>query len=591
VAPRNARLLTISEWRESSAKFFWNTPAGNRKPNPSLKSRVDRMRNNEFQFFYGQYISIPKDDDWLTNPLTGYRYSKHTHWTKISTFNKVHGDIKYVWERSRFCFLYDMIRYDYHYQQDQSDWVFGKISDWIDSNVLNCGPNYVCSQEIALRCLNWLFALNYYRKSKNLNDELFSKIIHNIYWQISHVYSNINFSRIAVRNNHTLTETLALYVFGIMFPQFPEASTWKKNGKKWFCEELEYQIYPDGTFLQYSMNYNRVVVQLITWAIALARANQDNLDQIVSIKASKTLEFLLANLDGSTGNLPNYGANDGALFFRLSDSSFRDYRPQLNALSYLLSGTAIFEDSNSVEELEWYGFKDFPTKDYEPTIGIRKFDDGGYYTYRDEDSLTFIRCGNHLNRPQQADNLHLDLWYKGSNIMRDAGSYQYNTKTKWRDFFSGSRSHNTVMIENQDQMKRGPHFIWLNWSQCEMAEAYEDKDRFEFKGAIKAFQQLGHSIIHNRKVTKIKEEPRWIIEDSIQSPVSVNMSQIWNPGPDFDDEFDIIAMDNQSNRIEPLTVDGWYSDTYGCKEKGIQFMFNSSGNYVHTEIRTKKKSP
>ena len=29
------------------------------------------------------------------------------------------------------------------------------------------------------------------------------------------------------------------------------------------------------------------------------------------------------------GRLPNYGANDGALFFKLNDAEYSDYRPSL----------------------------------------------------------------------------------------------------------------------------------------------------------------------------------------------------------------------------------------------------------------------
>lgn len=58
-----------------------------------------------------------------------------------------------------------------------------------------------------------------------------------------------------------LPETLALYLVGLLYPSFPEAARWKIKGMKWFEEEVAYQIYEDGTFLQFSMNYHRVVSQ------------------------------------------------------------------------------------------------------------------------------------------------------------------------------------------------------------------------------------------------------------------------------------------------------------------------------------------
>lgn len=59
------------------------------------------------------------------------------------------------------------------------------------------------------------------------------------------------------------------------------------------------------------------------------------------------------------------------------------------------------------------------------------FKNGGYYIIREKDVLTFIRCGKYKERPSQADNLHIDIWYKGENILLDGGSYKYNTEKKY----------------------------------------------------------------------------------------------------------------------------------------------------------------
>ena len=58
--------------------------------------------------------------------------------------------------------------------------------------------------------------------------EIFKRIINSIYWQIDHVYKNINFSRKTVRNNHAITETLSLYLSGLLFPFFRIIGTLEK---------------------------------------------------------------------------------------------------------------------------------------------------------------------------------------------------------------------------------------------------------------------------------------------------------------------------------------------------------------------------
>ena len=61
---------------------------------------------------------IGKNYNWITNPDTGFKYDINKHWTEIADYSKEAGDIKYVWEKSRFSFLYDIIRYDYHFNED-----------------------------------------------------------------------------------------------------------------------------------------------------------------------------------------------------------------------------------------------------------------------------------------------------------------------------------------------------------------------------------------------------------------------------------------------------------------------------------------
>ena len=60
---------------------------------------------------------------------------------KYQDFSMEAGDIKFVWEKSRFCYLYTIFRYDQKYNCDSSEFVFNEIISWINSNPLNCGPN------------------------------------------------------------------------------------------------------------------------------------------------------------------------------------------------------------------------------------------------------------------------------------------------------------------------------------------------------------------------------------------------------------------------------------------------------------------
>src|SRR5690606_12097883 len=102
--------------------------------------------------------------------------------------------------KSRFSYILHLIRYDYHFDSDQSEFVFSEIESWIDSNPINNGPNWRCSQEISLRIFNWCYALYYYQHSPSLTEKRWEKIQRVVYASLHHVYHHIDFSRIAVRN-------------------------------------------------------------------------------------------------------------------------------------------------------------------------------------------------------------------------------------------------------------------------------------------------------------------------------------------------------------------------------------------------------
>jgi hypothetical protein len=585
-APPFKRYLSLDEWKALPVQFFFrnreelNVP---RDPRPAVRERYQQIRQGKFPFFNGPVIDLGTDCNWMKNPETGYVYDNKRHWTTINDYSREAGDIKYVWEKARFAYLYDVIRYDHHYGEDCSAYVIGEILSWINANKVNCGPHYKCSQEISLRVLNWTFALFYYRNARALTEDAFDKIQYAIYWQLHHVYQNIHFSRIAVRNNHAITETLALYLGGLLYPSLPGAAKWKASGRYWFEREIAYQVYADGTFLQFSMNYHRVVLQLLTWALRLAKLNGEEWNGMVVEQARQSLVFLRACMNDSNGWLPNYGANDGALFFRLNDQHYRDYRPQLQAMAMLLGLHTGFTEC--YEDMYWYGL--MPGKPQVPLLPPSKvcyqFPAGGYYLCRETDALTFLRCGNHKDRPSQADNLHLDIWYKGENILMDAGSYKYNTDEATLRYFMGTASHNTVMLGEYDQMEKGPRFIFYNWTQCISATLRETATEYIVEGVITAFRHVAKGIRHFRRIKKIKGRPLWIVEDYIvNKPPDLPMQQLWHttvPG-----RLQWRAYDRDGNLMEPLQRAGKHSVLYGVMEESTEIIFTTATDKITTEI-------
>jgi len=582
-SPPKIGLPSLAEWRSKEAVYLFddrNSINIKREKESKLKNNFECVLDGKVQFFSSQWYDLGHDYDWVTNLSNGYRYDFSKHWTSIESLSKEAGDIKFLWEPSRFSWLYTIVRYDYHYNEDHFDFLLSKILDWINKNPLNCGPNYKCSQEISVRVLNWLFALNFYKNSKLLTEEKWQVIINSIYWQIDHVYNNINFSRIAVRNNHAITETLTLYLIGLMFPEFKEASKWKKKGKRWFEQEVDYQIDGDGAYIQNSMNYHRVVIQLLSLGIALADKNDEKFCDEVYRKAYKSVNFLYQFQNLKNGFMPNYGANDGALFFQFNDCSYVDYKPQLDALHILLTGRKlygeVYEDSNWLCATP----KRSMFKPITQQLGQISFNESGYHLIRDGESLTFLRAGSFKGRFAQADQLHIDIWYGSENILFDGGSYMYNTDSNTIKYFSGTESHNTVMLDSYDQMLKGPRFIWFYVPRILETKIKETEDEYILIASIVCFKHLKKGIIHKRVVRKQKGYEHWIVEDFITGkPSHIKLRQIWHTK-----NSNVEFISNKGEKIEKTAYQSLY---YGIIEecKQIEFITNDSAIQTHIFIK------
>lgn len=572
-------LPTLDEWRDSRSHYLFDSQQDirvTRCPSETIAAAAKRILQGDVRYFSNEWKSLGLEWDYVTNPANGYRYNKLQHWTKVNDFNEAAGDIKFVWEPSRFSSLYTIVRNDYHNNEDHSEFAIGRIIDWIDKNPLNCGPNYKCSQETSLRVLNWLFALNYYKNSEALTKERWQKIITSICWQIDHVYKNINFSRISVRNNHAITETLTLYLIGLFFPEMPSAKQWKKNGKRWFEQEVEYQFEPDGTYTQQSMNYQRVVTQLLTLGIALAERNGEQFSDIVYQRAYANVNFLYQMQDEQSGWLPNYGSNDGALFFQFSEADYRDYRPQLDALHYVLTGEPLY--GKLLEDAEWYGVSLSNERRLNPLKrkqGLTSFKNGGYFVVRNDDEMIFVRCGSFKGRVVP-DQMHIDVWSNGENLLMDGGSYLYNTDEMTRAYFAGTESANCIMLDDNGQMKKGPRFVWFYPSRILRDELKEKDSNYLFEGCIETFRALGEGIVWHRTIRIKRDLAELEVTDSLdKKPNGVNIRQIWHT------KLESIVFESDGMLVQKK---GWYSDYYGKKEENNQIEFMTDENHITTRI-------
>jgi hypothetical protein len=99
---------------------------------------------------------------------------------------------------------------------------------------------------------------------------------------------------------------------------------------------------------------------------------------------------------------------------------------------------------------------------------------GGYGFLRKVQGFAMMRLPIFKFRPSHADAHNVDIWHKGINIIRDGGTYSYNTDNKLLEYFSGTASHNTVQFDKRDQMPRLGRFLFGNWLKPDQLNINED---------------------------------------------------------------------------------------------------------------------
>lgn len=446
-----------------SGAFFLQNSDGNKD--------IDILLDKLSMFGYLKYPIQKEFPNWFYNPLTQKYFENITEpWYLIPDFNSGVGDIKGIWEISRFNWVLDLVllerkRCDNLALIQLDSW----LSHWCERNPAYKGPNWKCGQEASIRVMHLiagLIGLNQFtRPSEN--------IMQLIDLHLRRIESTIDYA-IAQDNNHGTSEAAALFIGGALLnyitPQ-SEYKHWEDLGRKWLENRAKKLIMDDGGFSQYSVTYHRVMLDSYSLAeIVRQKLNLGRFSDKLYHRLLKATEWLYI-LTQENGDAPNIGANDGAHLLNVSGADYRDFRPCVQLASTLFAGHSYYAKPASYDEVLTFfaldkkelGCEEYPDKDC-------FFSQSGLVTGQKNNFFIAFKLPIFKFRPSQCDALHLDVWWNGQNLLRDGGTYSYNSTQDDLDYFSGVASHNTIQFDNHQQMPRLSRFLfgaWLKPSQLD----------------------------------------------------------------------------------------------------------------------------
>lgn len=489
-------------------------------------SIADDYARGRFLYYSHQSFDLGWPPDWLLDPVAGIRHENQTHWCDYESFSAKRGDIKDVWEPSRFACAYWLVRAYALTRDEKYPAAFWEIIEsWRLQNPPNYGPNWKCGQETAIRLFAWCFAMHGFWNSTATTPERVSEMVTTLALEARRIAGNIDYA-ISQKNNHGISEAVGLWTIGLLFPELREAGEWQRRGRDCFEKEIRRQVYTDGAFVQHSMNYHRLMLHDALWAIRLADRCGEPVSPDVRGLVIKAGEFLFQMLDRTSGDVPNYGPNDGALILPLDACDYRDFRPVVQAVCYLADGRRVLERGPWDENLLWlYGADALNAPIAGRAPQSSRFDDGGYYTLRDGATWGMIRCHTYRDRPAHVEPLHLDLWHDGVNLFGDSGSYKYfiASSPALEKFFKDIAAHNTIEIDGRGPLDLYSRFIWLPWPKARCIEHRADR----FRGQDFSYNRSPWKAAHGRQV-RIVEHGRWEVIDDLSGNGFHRVTLRWN---------------------------------------------------------------
>jgi hypothetical protein len=531
---------------------------------PDFLEKADHAIHGEIFSFSHAYLDYRENAkiNWNMNPLSKEKANRDLSWNQLPDFGK-YGDIKLIWEASRFPHIYYFINaYASTKNEKYARACFSQIIDWIENNPYPKGVNYKCGQEITFRVIAWMIAMDNFRDFLSIEDE--RKIVQNIYISILRVDANIDYAARAVKNNHSLSESVGLILFGLYFKQFDESEKLLEKGIRYLVKETAYQVYADGAYIQHSFTYQRLALDILSFVIMINEKSGSVLPVKIKERHQQMIYFLNAFIQ-EKGWLPNYGSNDGANLFPISNDDYRDFRSSLNFAQALNSKSQLFNGHSAL--LDLFGLEIDAQTSLKKDIS---FDDGGYYIVKNDHIFAFTRCHTYRDRPASNDMLHLDIWYKDKNIFCDTGSYSYNTDKDFKNNFIGVIGHNTIMINGANQMKQVLNFGYSNWTKAKCTKF----DKNHFIGESKAYQKE-FGIIHKRDVV-LKNNKLTIVDELKNIVAETDIKQIWNT------KYDVTVIDTTTLRIENCIIssnvhyrieDSYISEYYNSYVVGKRIIF------------------
>ncbi|WP_438749347.1 alginate lyase family protein [Pararhizobium sp. O133] len=448
---------------------------------------------------------FPKDI-WRLDPVTGklwpgadiycfdipYRHEKQL------------GDVKYVWEFNRLQFLQPLAAdVALTGNPEALAAVETAIESWAGSNPPFRGVQWAEILNVAMRAISLLIVSSFCEGHLSLETEKrISTLLR------AHAFWLERFpSAFSSANNHLIAEVAAEYLVAVAMdrkaPSHAQEKAWRI-----LCNEVEKQFLPDGMNAEQSPTYGAFSAEFALLAIVVAEATGRTVPEGMRSRLARFAEYVFCLADGQ-GRVPNIGDNDEGRVLILSRYEERYPASVATAIAGVTGAdiAGVVHPYPTLRDILWT--KQPPMSS--PTSGNRTFSDGGLSIVRDtiaersvimtfdHGPLGYLSIAAHGH----ADALSISLSLDEQPVLVDPGTYLYHSGGTWRNWFRGTRAHNTLNIDGMDQSTISGSFNWSHKAKATLT-ARDDGPPWTFSGRHDGYLKR-FGAMHERTVERGSE--------------------------------------------------------------------------------------
>lgn len=425
------------------------------------------------------------------------------------------GDAKIVWEPNRHHHLVVLARaYRVTGDRRYAAAVVAQLLSWLDQCPFPRGMNWRSPLELAIRLINWTWAIDFIRDADVLPPPVQRRLLGGIHL---HLWDTTRkFSRGSSANNHLIGEAAGVFVACCYFPELDREGRWAAISQDILSREILAQTHEDGGTREQAIGYHLFVFQLLIAAYAAGRATGHTFPESFLQRLEKMVEF--AGTLGEGGPLPMFGDADSGYVLDLGRGD--DDLPDMLAVGAVLFDRADFKrwSGGFTEPARWLvgaggarRFDAITVPAAAPRLESRALAASGYYVLQSgipgsADSISAVfDCAplgfTAIAAHGHADALSFTLRAGGADILVDPGTYDYFSYPEWRRYLKSTLAHNTVSVDDADQSVQLGSFLWGSHAVATCTAFRHDAAGGSVTGEHDGYRRLRSPVGHRRTLT------------------------------------------------------------------------------------------